>query len=328
MHGLPTARLLVIALWLVGTLAGSAGAQTDAGYKAVLAEALAEYRAENWPEARALFGRAHALKPNARTLRGMGLTAYQERRYVLAADLLGKALVHPRKPLTPKQRTQAQRFIERARSFISTLGLRLEPGGAQLEVDGQPVSLAEDGTLLVDPGTHELVIRAPGHRQQVRRLRAEPGEEAELRITLVVSQPGHAPAGRSGGPASGGAETADAPTDGPTGRTYTWIALGGAAGLAAAAGVFWGLGASEVSDVETRCAAQGGCLQDEADRLLSDSSASTYEALATVGLVLAGAAAVSGGVLYFVEGGPAGGQASVAVGVDVAAGEFVIEGAF
>ena len=69
------------AVWIVGVLCVSLGlshvalAQEDAEaqYKQLIQQALGEFRRQNWPEARVLFRRAHALSPNARTLRGMGV---------------------------------------------------------------------------------------------------------------------------------------------------------------------------------------------------------------------------------------------------------------
>jgi hypothetical protein len=63
-----------------------------AGYRDLVAEATREFSAGNFAEARTLFEQAHAAKPSARTLRGLGLTAYELRRYVQAVSELEAAL--------------------------------------------------------------------------------------------------------------------------------------------------------------------------------------------------------------------------------------------
>ena len=50
-----------------------AQAESDERYKALVEEAVMEFAEGRYAEARALFGQAHVLKPNARTLRGLSL---------------------------------------------------------------------------------------------------------------------------------------------------------------------------------------------------------------------------------------------------------------
>src|SRR5262245_32778468 len=95
------------------------GSSEDAEYRSVVEEALAEFNRGNWEEAAALFERAHRLNPSARTLRGMGLTAYEARRYVDATRHLSEALTETRRPLTPAQREEVTQTLDRARRFIA-----------------------------------------------------------------------------------------------------------------------------------------------------------------------------------------------------------------
>jgi tetratricopeptide (TPR) repeat protein len=68
----------------------SAGSRED--YKALIKQAVQEFEAANWPEAFALFKRAHDIEPNARTLRGIGIAAYEMRDYVQSIGYLQTAL--------------------------------------------------------------------------------------------------------------------------------------------------------------------------------------------------------------------------------------------
>src|SRR6185369_16308176 len=79
----------------------AAGTETPADeYNRLIREGLAEYEARNWPEALTLFERAHAVQPNARTLRAIGNVAFEMRRYTKAIDALRASLADGRKPLT------------------------------------------------------------------------------------------------------------------------------------------------------------------------------------------------------------------------------------
>jgi tetratricopeptide (TPR) repeat protein len=80
----------------------------DARYRSTLKDALAEYDANHFEEARVLFRRAHEINPNARTLRGIGMASFELRDYVAAVRTLSAALVETRKPLSAEQRTHAQ----------------------------------------------------------------------------------------------------------------------------------------------------------------------------------------------------------------------------
>src|SRR6188508_389327 len=91
------AVLLTARLVLPG--GASAQAADDAAYRASVDEAVAEFSAGHWEEARTLFKRAHERQPNARTLRGMGMAAFEMRMYVTAIRELEAALRDARKPL-------------------------------------------------------------------------------------------------------------------------------------------------------------------------------------------------------------------------------------
>ena len=55
----------------------------------LIGDAVAEYDAGHFQEARALFRQAHEKSPTARTLRGIGMCSFELRDYVEAARALG-----------------------------------------------------------------------------------------------------------------------------------------------------------------------------------------------------------------------------------------------
>src|SRR3954452_13107151 len=93
LHGHPRLRclrgfLLVLCVCCLAAWRSPSGARADArqdaAYEAAIAEAVAHFSAAHWSEARALFLRAHEIKPSARTLRGLGVVEFELGHYAEA----------------------------------------------------------------------------------------------------------------------------------------------------------------------------------------------------------------------------------------------------
>src|SRR4051812_29978765 len=103
----------------------------DAKYDSLVRGALAEYDAGRYEEATALFNQAHALSPNARTHRGLGLTYFELRKYVASAEHLRAALAEEKlRPLTAAQRASAETVLQQAEGFIAHVKISFEPANA------------------------------------------------------------------------------------------------------------------------------------------------------------------------------------------------------
>lgn len=159
-------------------------AEVQQGYWALVHAALAEFEAGRYAEANTLFLRAHELWPSARTQRVLGITAFELRRYVTALQALSAALVDTRKPLGDEHRREVERLIEQARAFVGRYRLRLSPDNAELLVDGNPILTEADGSLLLEFGTHELLVRAAGYAPLRRQLFVDGGDHRELVLEL------------------------------------------------------------------------------------------------------------------------------------------------
>src|SRR5689334_2350734 len=90
------------------------GAGNSAEYARTIAAALRAFNLHHWDDALALFEQAHAQKPNARTLRGMGQCQYELHHYAAAASYLTQALIDSRNPLPPDQRNTTADLLARA----------------------------------------------------------------------------------------------------------------------------------------------------------------------------------------------------------------------
>jgi tetratricopeptide (TPR) repeat protein len=169
----------------VVTIAAAQASQAAApDYQALVQKGLSEYELGNFSEAKAFFQQAHQLSPNARTLRGLGMTSYEMRRYVEAIDYFQRALASEERALTAQMHSEVTQLLSQARSFVTKLELTVTPDNVKLRLDTRELARDKDGSILLDPGTHELVIEAPKHETVTRSIRSDGGEVLSLAINL------------------------------------------------------------------------------------------------------------------------------------------------
>jgi hypothetical protein len=303
-----------LAIWaLVLTVLGAAlGVQAEDSndYDATVKRAVAEFEQGNWDESSALFRRAHTLSPSARTWRGLGITSFELRRYVDAIAELEAALADPRKPLTPKLRSEAEDVLRRAREFVSVYRVRVAPNDAEVVVDGRAVKLG-DGQLLLDPGAHTVVVRAPGYREREAQLRAAAGVKEEMTIELSVAGPPESetpapPSAVVAEPAPASAPVAPVDTHAPQRRrVWTWV-LGAGAVAGGVAALSVGLATKSKSRALRHCEANDGDCQSLSDR------GNALNIGTNVSIGMAGALAVGAVVAFFLEGRPSAARADQA----------------
>jgi hypothetical protein len=258
----------------------------------LIGDAVGEYDAGHYEEARALFRRAHEKAPSARTLRGIGMASFELRDYVEATRALSAALGETRRPLTDEQRQQVQGLLARAETFVGRFTPRLEPADALVLVDGRSAVREPDGSLLVAFGHHRITARCSRCTPPEKEVEVEVlgGERKELQLDLAVAVP---PTATGSGPSrdAGGSPSliVDHP-DAGAGRRTAAVWWGGASAAAlvgtAASAVWWG---NRAHELDTCHAAQ--------DRCKNESTLATERGVAiglTVGL---GAAAVASGIV-------------------------------
>jgi hypothetical protein len=241
-----------------GARADDAPADDHADLHGLIADAVAEYDAGRFEEARALFRRAHVESPSARTLRGIGMASFELRDYVEATRALEAAEREQRHALTPEQQHHVQGLLARAQTFVGRFTPRLQPANATLLVDGKPATLEPDGTLLLPFGRHLMVAQCPTCLPAERQIEVMGGERQEAQFALAPAQAAETVRSTSVAPLP---PAAARPNSGGHGAAAPW--LGGLA-LAAAAGVvaggFWWHDRSSKLDL---CRAAGDRCENE-----------------------------------------------------------------
>ncbi|HEX6245558.1 MAG TPA: tetratricopeptide repeat protein, partial [Polyangiales bacterium] len=232
-------------------------------YRALIDEALREFELGNANEALVLFQRAHAIEPNARTLRGIGFCLFEARRYVEALGHLQQALTDARNPLTPALRASTQQLLDRASAFVGRVNIALVPDSARLLIDGAEAELKE-ARLFLDPGEHELSASAPGHQGRTLKVLVKSGDNESIQLALTSID---APAPVAPEPAPRSAKPA--PRDTPPSPLRRGLMIGGfsVAGAGVVAGAVTGvLALLAEGDLDKQCP-DHGCPPDYFDDL-------------------------------------------------------------
>jgi hypothetical protein len=143
--------------------------------------AVEAFEAEDYARARGLFEQAQALKPNARVLRGLGISALNLKRFTDAKRELTQSLTETKQPLTPAQRNEVTGLLDWMQSDLSTLRLQLQPTDALVELDGTGVT---DKELITTPGLHRISVHAADFVPELRAVELTAGRELTLTVKL------------------------------------------------------------------------------------------------------------------------------------------------
>jgi hypothetical protein len=172
----------------------ASGEEPSDEYTQLVTSAVAAFDAGRFEAAHELMARAHRLNPSARTLRGMGLAAFQAQHYALAGLDFERALAEKRQPLTYEQRDEVERL--QAETNLQTARYRLngERPGSVMLIDDEPPMMDGAGFLVLDTGDHELSLRPSGGDERTLTIHAEGGkwwvlDLATLRVTADTSRP-------------------------------------------------------------------------------------------------------------------------------------------
>jgi hypothetical protein len=260
----------------------------EAAYRKAIQDGVAEYDARHFEEARSLFRRAHEMNPNARTFRGIGMTAFELRDYVSAVHNLSSALHDQRKPLSPEQHKAVQDLLERSRMFVDVATLTISPWEAHVTVDGHAPHFEPDGTLLFGFGPHTLEVSAPGKATRTITFNTRGGEQKEFSITLEAAP---TPAPRASNRAGAELASSAKPVSQVSHNTSAkiWLLGAGVAALAAGgAGIYW---ARQYSELDS-------CRNPPADLRCTDEDTIKRQYDVSLGaMVVTGAAALTMGII-------------------------------
>ena len=306
---LRTCAALLALLLSVCALRSPAHAQNE-DYKALTDAAVEEHSLGHYEEARALFTRAHAINPSARTFFGMGVAAFEARQYVDAIRLLEQARADTRRPLTAAQRKQTESLLERAQAFVVRVPIRVAPKSAHVSIDGRAIELDARGTVLLDAGAHQVVISAEGYEEVSRLARWEAGHADAFEVRLEKSQSaGSQDATPSAAPAASAARPDSSAGSTPGSRSFAalkWVSLGGTVAALGVTGAGIGLRESEAAHYND----DANCAPPDRDAACPDARKTVrkWQTMAIAGGAAAGVFATLSVIFFVLDRKPASGE--------------------
>ena len=170
---------------LLSGLVPRAEAQGDR-FRELVTSGLDAYAAEDWSLARSLFEEAHAIRPTAEALRMMGNASFELGDYAAAVNYLDLALAFDLRPLSESAREETLRARDAAAEHVAILRVRIFPEHGTVALDGRTLSPGELASLVLEPGTYHLSVRAEGYIDDERELELGLGETRENIVLLAV----------------------------------------------------------------------------------------------------------------------------------------------
>jgi hypothetical protein len=262
------------------------------------------------------FNEAYAEFPSPKLLFNIGQTSRDLGRFVEAMVAFERFLDEA--PDAPADMVaEAKKSMGELQGKLGKLRIQCSKAGAEISVDGKPVGVAPIAQpIWAAQGSHQVTARHPATTAAVEDVDVNPGWVHTVVMTLqplvetpvVVAAP---PPPKPPRPAESAGEirkparpTPKKVLEQPAGRTWTWIAAGSAVVFGGAA-VGFGLATQSKFDSLNKSCGTGsvaagqpyvGCSDSDVDAVLLRRN------LTNVSLGLAAAAAVTAGVLFFVEG--------------------------
>jgi tetratricopeptide (TPR) repeat protein len=259
--------VILIGLVLSAALA-RAEAVPDAAYDAALDRALTAHAAGDFGQAEASMREAHALSPNARTLRGLGVILYAQGRYLEAIEPLEAALQSETRALSAELRRGVEELLVRVWQRVGRLTLRIDPAESRVLIDGAAPVPHGPTEIVLAAGEHRVEVSAPERAAYALTLRIQAGSRDSLHVVLApVRRAGSAGAAESGRPLQAAQNRPDAAPHAPrwTPRLRNSLSIGGAA-LFAAGAASWLTGYLRFVALEKHCAGkEAGCAFEDAE---------------------------------------------------------------
>ncbi len=233
-------------------------------YDRSLSRALSAHASGDHLTAETAIREAHALAPNARTLRGLGVILYAQGRYLEAVEPLEAARTHQVKPLSPELLASVDELLERVWQRIGRLTLQIEPARSQLSVDGAPPVVHGEREILLSAGDHRVRITAHGREPYQLALRTQPGSHDSLHVVLAPELAVHPEPAQSAVAALAGTGTARADRRwSPLLRNSLFVA---SAAVAAAGLASWLTGFLRFVDLKQECEMDCGDRDEQKER--------------------------------------------------------------
>lgn len=199
----PTLSALIAALIIVPAVAGArpkkprrpkppatltpAQKEADRYFKS----GVALFKEAKYSEALAEFQRAYEIAPHPLVLYNIAGCHRELSQYGDAVKAYERFLAEGKGQVPASRLTAAQTELDSIYARIARVTVTVSPDGATLLVDGNPLGTLVEMPLILSPGEHKLVGRAPGRKDAERTVKVASGDEltVELHLAEVPAEP-------------------------------------------------------------------------------------------------------------------------------------------
>jgi len=292
--------ILILATLAQASTVGT-NAQDRAKAQSLLGEGATLYERGDYYGALGKFNAAYDVYPSSKLLFNIGQTKRLLGRPLEALEAYQRFLDEATNA-SKEERTDAQSWLDRLQSTLGQLTVLCQIDGSEIAVDGKTVGKSPMvRPVWTTPGRRQVTAVKSGECPMVDYAEVPAGGQ-----TTAVLRPLHGPLAADGSKLdlteSLRSKTDDAGNGWWLGRRWTWVAGGATVALTGAAAIVGWTMQSRFDDLKSSCGKnsplQTGCSDGDIDSL------HTRKLTANVLWGLAGAAAVTTGVLFFVEGRP------------------------
>jgi hypothetical protein len=151
---------------------------------------VALFKEGKFSEALAEFERAYEIAPHPLVLYNIAACHRELSHYAEAVKFYGRFLEEGKGKVPAARLSTAQTELDSILARIARVTVSFSPNeGATLIVDGAPLGTLLDMPLILSPGEHHLMARAPGRKDVERTIRVASGDSLMIELTLPELPP-------------------------------------------------------------------------------------------------------------------------------------------
>ena len=301
------ATCLVLLAILAQTSPLTADPQAKAQAQALLGQGTKLYQQGDVAEALEKFNAAYAAYASPKLMFNIGQANRDLRRPVEALEAFEKFLAGAA-DAPPEMIADAHKSVSQLQEKLGRIQIDCETAGAEVSVDGKSVGLAPvPDPIWATPGRHQVTAKHASAAPAIEDVEVAAGSVSTvtlrlLPLTVPVAAPAPAPTSAPNLSLQAAPRPSSVSEGWWLGRKWTWITSGSTALLAVGAITAGVLMQDKFDSLRSSCGAgnslRPGCPQSDID------SVSSRQTVANVFWGLSAVAAVTTGVLFFVEGRP------------------------
>jgi hypothetical protein len=291
--------VLILAATLAQASTVGTNAQDRTKAQALLGEGATLYERGDYLGALDKFNGAYGAYPSSKILFNIGQTNRLLGRSLEAREAYQRFLDEATNA-SKEDRTDAQSWLDKLQGVLGQVNVLCQYDGADISVDGKSVGKSPlVRPVWVTPGRHQVTAIKSGDCPMVDYADVTAGGQDTVQLRPLH---GPLPADAPRIDLSSAAKTEPSSQGWWLGRKWTWVAAGSTVAIGGAAAIVGWTMQSRFDDLKKSCGRgstdQLGCSNSDIDSL------HTRKVTANVLWGLAGAAAITTGVLFFVEGRP------------------------